>query len=153
VTFTTATLCASFILFQGFNTTDAVNTLSLLSGFLVIFTGVYLLNLSRGDPNGHKLLHNHIDDAVPTDGIASLQTRLSMQARRSVDGRRVSSGSLGGGFGGRGDRDGLIQSYDEENGGLGLHDLAEDSEEEGQKRRSMNGKPRSVEMDLKEVSR
>lgn len=65
----------------------------------------------------------------------------------------MSSGSLGGGFGGRGDRDGLIQSYDEENGGFGLHDLAEDSEEEGQKRRSMNGKPRSVEMDLKEVSR
>lgn len=76
-----------------------------------------------------------------------------MQARRSVDGRRVSLGSLGGGFGGRGDRDALIQSYDEENGGFGLHDLAEDSEEEGQKRTSMNGKLRSVERNLKEVNR
>src|SRR5271154_4464066 len=60
VTFTTATLCASFILFRGFNTSDAVNTLSLLSGFLVIFTGVYLLNLSRGDPNGHRLISGQL---------------------------------------------------------------------------------------------
>ena len=49
VTFTTAVLSASFILFQGFNTTDRVNTVSLLSGFLIIFTGVYLLNLSQND--------------------------------------------------------------------------------------------------------
>ncbi|KAG9948457.1 DUF803-domain-containing protein, partial [Aureobasidium melanogenum] len=34
VTFTTCTLVASFILFQGFNTSDAVNTISLLCGFL-----------------------------------------------------------------------------------------------------------------------
>lgn len=49
VTFTTATLCASFILFSGFNTTDTINTLSLICGFLITFTGVYLLNLSRTD--------------------------------------------------------------------------------------------------------
>lgn len=142
VTFTTATLVASFILFQGFNTTDAVNTISLLSGFLVIFTGVYLLNLSRGDPDGHKLLNGSVDDGVPTDGITGLQTRRSMQTRRSVDHHRVSSGSLG--YGNRGDRQGLIHSYDEENGGFGLTDLSEDSDEEHSKARpSINGRSNS----------
>ncbi|KAI9827714.1 MAG: hypothetical protein M1832_004203 [Thelocarpon impressellum] len=126
VTFTTATLCASFILFSGFNTTDAVNTLSLLSGFLVIFAGVYLLNLSRGDPDGHKLLNGHISEGIPTDGIAGIQTRRSMQARRSsIEAGRLSSGSLSYG---RGDREGLIHAYDEENGDFGLTDLAEESE-------------------------
>ncbi len=38
---------------------------------------------------------------------------------------RLSTGSLG-----RGDREGLIHSYDEENAGFGLTDLAEDSEED-----------------------
>lgn len=128
VTFTTATLCASFILFRGFNTTDAVNTISLLSGFLVIFTGVYLLNLSRGDPNGHKLLNGHITDGVPTDGITGLQTRRSMQNRRSVDGGRASTGSAG--FGRSGERGVLMHSFEEEHVGLGLGDLAEDSDED-----------------------
>lgn len=134
MTFTTATLCASFILFQGFNTADAVNTISLLCGFLVIFTGVYLLNLSRGDPDGHRLLNGKLEDGVPTDAIASLQTRRSMQARRSVDHRRTSSGSLG--FGSRTDRQGLMHSYDEENGGFGLDDLTEDSDGEAEGTRS-----------------
>ncbi|KAL8831841.1 MAG: hypothetical protein Q9191_000630 [Dirinaria sp. TL-2023a] len=142
VTFTTATLCASFILFRGFNTTDAVNTISLLCGFLVIFTGVYLLNLSRGDPDGSRLLNGRLEDGVPTDAIAGLQTRRSMQTRRSGDGRRLSSGSTG--FGSRGDREGLIHSYDEENGGFGLTDLAEDSDEERTTPRpSMNGRSSS----------
>ena len=139
VTFTTATLCASFILFRGFNTTDAVNTLSLLCGFLVIFTGVYLLNLSRDDPDGRRLLSGHLENGVPTDGIAGIQTRRSMQRRRSGDGRRLSSGSVG--FGTRGDREGLIDSYDEEHGGFGLTDLAEDSDEErATPRPSTNGR-------------
>ena len=138
VMFTTATLCASFILFKGFNITDAVNTISLLSGFLVIFTGVYLLNLSRGDPDGHKLLNGRIDNGVPTDGITGLQTRHSMQTRRSIDQHRLSSGS---GYGDRGDRQGLIHSYDEENGGFGLTSLSEDSDEEELKAQSdMNGR-------------
>ena len=124
VTFTTATLCASFLLFGGFGTSDAVNTLSLLCGFLVTFTGVYLLNLSRGDPNGAKLLNGKIDeDGVPTDGIASLQTRRSMQARRSID-HRLSSGSFG--FGRNDDRQGLMHNYDAEQSTFGLTDLAEE---------------------------
>ncbi|KAI4174009.1 MAG: hypothetical protein LQ343_002572 [Gyalolechia ehrenbergii] len=139
VTFTTATLCASFILFRGFGTTDTINTISLLSGFLVIFTGVYLLNLSRGDPDGHKLLNGKREEGIPTDGITGLQTRASMQTRRSVDARRISSGSAG--FGGRGDREGLVHSYDEESGGFGLTDLTEDSEEDHEASRpSVNGR-------------
>lgn len=129
VTFTTATLCASFILFKGFNTTDAVNTISLLCGFLVIFSGVYLLNLSRYDPDGRAMLNNKLgDDGVPTDGIASYQTRRSIQSRRSTDPHRRSlSASY---LNGHGDREGLMRSYDAENQSFGLADLAEESDGE-----------------------
>ena len=133
VFFTTSVLCASFILFRGFNTTDHVNTVSLICGFLIIFTGVYLLNLSSDDPDGKRLLNGHIEDGIPTDGIASIQTRRSMQSRRSVEPRRLSNGSLA--FSPRsphGDREALIRSYDVENGGFGLSDLAEDSENESE---------------------
>ncbi|KAK3379545.1 magnesium transporter NIPA-domain-containing protein [Lasiosphaeria ovina] len=125
VTFTTATLCASFILFGGFNTSDVVTTLSLLCGFLVTFTGVYLLNLSRYDPHGTKsLARRNGGDSTGTDMISSLQTRMSMEARRSLG--RMSIGSNRGG-----DRDGLIRAYDEEEAaGFGLTDLAEDTDED-----------------------
>lgn len=129
VTFTTATLCASFILFKGFNTTDAVNTISLLCGFLIIFSGVYLLNLSRHDPDGKTMLNNKLDEeGVPTDGIASYQTRRSIQSRRSTDPHRR---SLSGNFlNGHGDREGLMHSYDAENQAFGLSELTEDSDGE-----------------------
>ncbi|ESA43398.1 hypothetical protein GE21DRAFT_4825 [Neurospora crassa] len=127
VTFTTATLCASFILFKGFNTTEPVATLSLLCGFLVTFTGVYLLNLSRGDPDGTKhLARRSRGDATGTDMISGLQTRMSMERRRSLG--RMSTGS-------NRDRDSLMRAYDEEEA-LGLADLAEDSEEEDDDPRS-----------------
>ncbi|KAK0753218.1 magnesium transporter NIPA-domain-containing protein [Schizothecium vesticola] len=124
VTFTTATLCASFILFHGFNTTDVVSTLSLVCGFLVTFTGVYLLNLSRYDPNGTKsLARRDGGDATGTDMISSIQTRMSMEARRSQGGHRLSGVGA--------DREGLIRAYDEEEAlGFGLTDLAEDTDEE-----------------------
>ncbi|KAF7560002.1 hypothetical protein G7046_g4143 [Stylonectria norvegica] len=125
VTFTTATLCASFILFSGFNTTDPVNTLSLICGFLITFTGVYLLNLSRGDPHGNGLVIGRGGgDATGTDMVSGFQTRLSMQARRSADPSRHSLSSQ------HGDREGLIRAYDEEEAaGFGLTDLAEDSDD------------------------
>lgn len=105
----------------------------------MIFTGVYLLNLSRGDPNGQKHLRGKGEDGIPTDGITGLQTRASMQARRSGEGCRTSNGSVG--FSSRGDREGLIHSYDEENGGFGLTDLTEDSEEDYETPRpSVNGR-------------
>jgi hypothetical protein len=80
VGFSTATLVASLILFQGFNTTDATNTLSLLAGFIVTFLGVHLLNISR------------ISDPVdPQPGRSALEAgllnpRLSLQGRLSSDG-------------------------------------------------------------------
>lgn len=138
VTFTTATLCASFILFGGFNTTDAVNTLSLICGFLITFTGVYLLNLSRTDPHGKKMIAGRGgEDVTGTDMVSSFQTRLSMQSRRSGDPGRHSVGSL------HGDREGLIRAYDEEEAaGFGLTDLAEESDSDGSHRQngSANGK-------------
>ncbi|KAF2874140.1 magnesium transporter NIPA-domain-containing protein [Massariosphaeria phaeospora] len=129
VTFTTCTLIASFLLFQGFNTADAVNTISLLCGFLIIFSGVYLLNLSRDDPDGRNALGNNFTDAPPTDGISAFPTRRSMQLRRSSDGFR--SPFLGGTGSVRhsmGDRGALMQDYDVENQ-IELGDLAEDSDE------------------------
>jgi hypothetical protein len=137
VTFTTSTLCASFILYGGFNTVDAVNTISLLCGFLIIFTGVYLLNISRGDPDGRKMLNGSAADGIATDIISSIQTRRSMQSRRSTDPNRLSVGSA---YGRGGDREGLIQGYDEEeNMGFGLTDLTEDTDDDGEPRRA-NGK-------------
>jgi magnesium transporter len=133
VTFTTATLCASFILFRGFNTTDAVNTLSLLCGFLVIFSGVYLLNLSRKDPDGTHMMNGKAigDDAIPTDPMSGISTRRSMQARRSLDPHRRSS-SITSNFSLQGiqvrrhdESAGLMHSYDVEQGAFGLSDLAE----------------------------
>lgn len=155
VTFTTFTLVASFILFRGFNTSDAVNTISLLCGFLTIFTGVYLLNLSRDDPEGHTHMQLNNSsmydiDGIPTDAMAAPLTRRSMQARRSSDAHRRSGSSnlsLYGGASGRrsGDRDreGLMHNYDVESANgdsrFGLGDLAEDSDEEdGPKRTSFS---------------
>lgn len=49
VCFTTATIAASTILFQGFNVDSPVYVISLISGFIIIFTGVYLLDsIARG---------------------------------------------------------------------------------------------------------
>jgi len=134
VTFTTATLCASFILFKGFNTTDAVNTLSLLCGFLVIFSGVYLLNLSRADPDGHRLITGKDSDVdgIPTDGVTVIQTRRSMQARRSFDPHRRSSSltfSPGGIRHSSRESEGLMYNYDVEHSAFGLSDLVEDPDE------------------------
>ncbi|KAF2843497.1 DUF803 domain membrane protein [Patellaria atrata CBS 101060] len=158
VTFTTSTLTASFILFRGFNTSDPVNTISLLCGFLIIFSGVYLLNLSREDPEGATMLGRINDaggfDAVPTDAVGAFQTRRSMQSRRSdvsLEGyplgphSRHSSGAFG--RSSLGDREGLMRGFDEQQARAsespakkqrdrdvvferGLKELAEDSEEE-----------------------
>lgn len=118
VTFTTATLCASFILFRGFNTTNAVNTISLLAGFLVIFSGVYLLNLSRMDPNSRSMGANKGLDGIPMEnGIASLQTRRSLQLRRSSSiPERPDSG--------------LIRSFAAEEEGLILSDIESEDDDD-----------------------
>lgn len=153
VTFTTATICASFILFRGFNTTDAVNTISLLCGFLVIFTGVYLLNLSRHDPDGRNLMNAKLDDeGVPTDGIAGYQTRRSMQSRRSTDPHRRSSSSIAY-LNGHGDREGLIHSYDVENNqAVGLSDLTEEDDGEPGPTYAQNGEQERTALHTKHNS-
>lgn len=119
VTFTTATLCASFILFRGFNTSNPVNTISLLAGFLVIFSGVYLLNVSRMDPNGHAMAANKGLDGIPMDnGIASLQTRRSLQLRRSSLAERPEAN--------------LLRSFAAEEEGLVLSDIDSDDDEDNE---------------------
>lgn len=62
---------------------------------------------------------------VGTDIVSSIQTRLSMQSRRSHDPhRRLSVSSQ------HGDREGLIRAYDEEEAHeFGLTDLAEESDD------------------------
>ena len=64
-----------------------------------------------------------------------------MQLRRSVDAARASTGSAG--FGSRGERGVLMHSFEENNVGLGLEDLTEDSDEDRELRRlsvdGMNG--------------
>lgn len=101
-----------------------------------------MLNLSRGDPDGHKLLTGNIEDGLPTDGLATLQTRRSMQARRSIEVHRASSGSAAFGF--QGDTEGLMHSYDMNNEGFGLTDLTGDSDEGViSPHRASNGTPRS----------
>jgi magnesium transporter len=80
VGFSSCTILASLILFQGFNTTGGTNTISLLAGFAVTFLGVHLLNLSRKpEPtlgvNGHSTLDSGL-----------MHPRISLQGRMSIDG-------------------------------------------------------------------
>ena len=107
---------------------------------------MYLLNLSRGDPDGHRLLNGKLpeDDGIPTDPLASLQTRLSMQARRSMDRHRRSSSitfSPGGAHRRHASHEntGLMHNYDVEQSAFGLTDLVEDPDEIEQGGRRMNG--------------
>jgi hypothetical protein len=79
VGFSTSTIVASLILFQGFNTTDTSNTVSLLAGFIVTFLGVHLLDISRTsvEPDtrtGHSILETGL-----------LNPRLSLQGRMSSE--------------------------------------------------------------------
>lgn len=70
---------------------------------------------------------NH--DGIATDPLSQLSTRRSMQLRRSIDDHRMSIESSD--YSSRGDRQGLIRAYDEENiAGFGLQDLAEESDED-----------------------
>ncbi|KAL2065219.1 hypothetical protein VTL71DRAFT_2888 [Oculimacula yallundae] len=87
VTFTTAVLTASFVLFQGFNMTSAFETTLLLCGFLIIFAGVYMLNYPSSAPNhDFELLsggsgNGNAGGAVPeSPGFA--RARFSMQGLR-----------------------------------------------------------------------
>ncbi|WWC68023.1 uncharacterized protein I206_101942 [Kwoniella pini CBS 10737] len=76
VFFTTATIIASAILFSGFNTPGGVNTISLICGFLIIFMGVYLLNISREPDTPHH---------ASSLEAGLMNPRMSMSGRMSMD--------------------------------------------------------------------
>jgi hypothetical protein len=84
VGFSSATIVASLILFQGFNTTDTTSIMSLITGFIVTFLGVHLLNLSRvsepplDHPNGSAHAHSALAGGL-------MNPRLSLQGRMSLD--------------------------------------------------------------------
>jgi len=132
VCFSTATIVASLILFQGINTDNPINTISLLTGFVIIFIGMHLLELSRKPAvSGHNALENGI-----------LNPRLSLQGRPSVDGWSAAVSSPGVNFGHarRSSRNlstqaALFDAFeeDEPNGSthaLGLHSLREEDMED-----------------------
>lgn len=79
VGFSTATIVASLILFQGFNTRDATNTVSLLAGFIVTFLGVHILNISRLPEPPLDRAHSALEGGL-------MNPRLSLQGRLSIDG-------------------------------------------------------------------
>ncbi|WFD43515.1 hypothetical protein MPSI1_002177 [Malassezia psittaci] len=60
VMFTTSTIFASVLLFQGFNTGGA-EAVSLLGGFFTTFLGVYLLNINKQNDASHQRM-SHADD-------------------------------------------------------------------------------------------
>lgn len=80
VFFTTSTIVASLILFQGFNTQNATNTISCLVGFTITFLGVHLLTVSRkSDPPRQS--HEH-HSSLET-GL--MNPRMSLQGRASLE--------------------------------------------------------------------
>ncbi|KAH8102237.1 DUF803-domain-containing protein [Cristinia sonorae] len=90
VGFSTATIVASVILFQGFNTDDPANSISLLAGFAITFLGVHLLEISRKPDSVHP--HN----GALESGL--MNPRLSIQGRMSIDGWHGAAGTpIGGG--------------------------------------------------------
>lgn len=78
VGFSTATIVASLILFQGFNTTGGTNTVTLLAGFIVTFLGVHLLNLSRKPDPPTAIGHSALESGL-------MNPRMSLQGRPSLD--------------------------------------------------------------------
>ncbi|CCM01192.1 uncharacterized protein FIBRA_03240 [Fibroporia radiculosa] len=94
VGFSTATIVASVILFQGFNTDDPANSISLLAGFITTFLGVHLLEISRKPEslpsvgNGHSALEGGL-----------MNPRLSLTGRMSIDGWSGAAGTHIGGPG------------------------------------------------------
>jgi drug/metabolite transporter (DMT)-like permease len=59
VFFTTATIIASVILFQGFNDTSALEVTTIFCGFLTIFIGVFELNSTRDSEHTHLHQSGH----------------------------------------------------------------------------------------------
>jgi magnesium transporter len=79
VGFSSCTILASLILFQGFYDTTGPNTVSLFVGFIVIFLGVHLLEHSRSPEVAHPNQHSALESGL-------MNPRLSIGGRMSLDG-------------------------------------------------------------------
>ncbi|KAF9119983.1 hypothetical protein BGW39_011756 [Mortierella sp. 14UC] len=101
VMFTTATITASVILFQGFNTTSTVNVVSLFCGFGTIFSGVLLLNNAQ-----HPAADSHGKSGSITNGSGGHGFADRRSSREST----------------------LLNAFDEES--LGLTQLREEEDDE-----------------------
>ncbi|ORX89528.1 DUF803-domain-containing protein [Basidiobolus meristosporus CBS 931.73] len=74
VFFTTATIVASAILFQGFNETNPANLASLFCGFFTIFIGVFLLNYKEGGCVPDRLPVHTVDDKLSLSTLRILSS-------------------------------------------------------------------------------
>ncbi|KIP01840.1 hypothetical protein PHLGIDRAFT_80017 [Phlebiopsis gigantea 11061_1 CR5-6] len=136
VGFSTATLVASVIMFQGFNTDEPGKSVSLIVGFVVTFLGVHLLEISRKPANYHTANgHSSLENGL-------MNPRLSISGRMSIDGWDGAAGTPIGGAPPRtaghlhrqsGQRQGntLFDAYDDGMGGnsVGLERLPEVDED------------------------
>jgi len=140
VCFSTATIVASLILFQGFNTTSGTNTFSLLAGFIVTFLGVHLLNISRSEAEAQGMPPN-------TEHLQNVMNPRLSTSRLSLDGgwpasphalrpngmpAHVGTGSRGSLYGSGGTGTTLFTTYEGEAEGAGvpLSRIGEDDDHE-----------------------
>ncbi|KAJ7748215.1 magnesium transporter NIPA-domain-containing protein [Mycena maculata] len=132
VGFCTATIVASLILFKGFNTTNATNTVSLLCGFIVTFLGVHVLNLSMLE-----------ESAAKGEGIVLEGGRLSLDGWRG--GRDSTSGARRGSlYGVRTPLFGGFRPDVEESEDVLLHRLLEGDEEDAAERAALRREGRTA---------
>ncbi|KAJ7096034.1 magnesium transporter NIPA-domain-containing protein [Mycena epipterygia] len=130
VGFCSATIVASLILFQGFNTTDATNTVSLICGFIVTFLGVHILNLS--------MLEESAQASADIPGGVTLEGRLSLDGWHGIQRNSMMGMPSPRGHGRRSSlyraqSSTLFTAFDAESAAgesVGLHRLREEDEEE-----------------------
>ncbi|KAJ7696304.1 magnesium transporter NIPA-domain-containing protein [Mycena rosella] len=133
VGFCTATIVASLILFKGLNTTSVTDTLSLVTGFVVTFLGVHILNLAMLDPDSlaDSLAVPDSAPALPLDGGSPWTQHARVPGHTTGHARRASLTGLRTPLFGAFPREGTI--------GLGSGDvrleLLEEEEEENEFRR------------------
>lgn len=140
VGFSTCTIAASLILFQGFNTTDATNTISLIAGFVVTFLGVHLLNISRSpeplpieNGHGHSRRNSTLDSGLMNPRISGRSVDVpwspALPLYSAGHGRRSSLYHA---------QNATLHSAFEEDGAVGLDDLREEEEEDDDERSRLN---------------
>ncbi|KAF7344079.1 hypothetical protein MVEN_01697500 [Mycena venus] len=129
VGFCTATIVASLILFKGLNTTSVTDTLSLLTGFIVTFLGVHILNLAMLDPDSlaDSLAVPDSAPALPLDGGSPWTQHARAPGYTTGHARRASLTGLRTPLFGAFPREGGIGSG---NGDVRLELLEEDEETE-----------------------